>query len=96
MTTTSKHSEQLSRRRPTDEQQQKLERWPLVDEETLGRYPIFSLTASTRRSPVTGRSHRFWRLDAPDWVNVVAVTGDGQIILVEQYRHGTDDTARPG
>jgi 8-oxo-dGTP pyrophosphatase MutT (NUDIX family) len=66
-------------------------RWPLVQEETLGRYTIFSLSASTRRSPVTGRTHRFVRLDPADWVNVVALTGDGRVVLVEQYRHGTDE-----
>jgi 8-oxo-dGTP pyrophosphatase MutT (NUDIX family) len=27
-------------------------------------------------------------LEYPDWVNVVAVTADGMIVLVRQYRHG--------
>lgn len=29
-------------------------------------------------------------LEAPDWVNVIPITTDGKIILVEQYRHGSD------
>jgi 8-oxo-dGTP pyrophosphatase MutT (NUDIX family) len=27
-------------------------------------------------------------LEAPDWVNVVAVTDEGRVVLIEQYRHG--------
>jgi len=64
--------------------------WPVVSEETVGEYSIFSLSRTVRRSPATGRQHPFLRLDAPDWVNVVAVTSSGDLVLVEQYRHGTD------
>lgn len=28
-------------------------------------------------------------LEAPDWVNVVALTPDRDVVLVEQFRHGT-------
>ncbi len=63
--------------------------WPTVRQERLGRYSLFDLLRTIRRSPNTGREHTFLRLEAPDWVNVVAMTGDDRLILVEQYRHGT-------
>lgn len=31
----------------------------------------------------------FYRMHYPEWVNVVALTPDGMIILVNQFRHGT-------
>jgi 8-oxo-dGTP pyrophosphatase MutT (NUDIX family) len=65
-------------------------RWPTVTEEILGRFKLFNLFETTRRSPTTGRDHRFMRLEAPDWVNIVAITRDGLLVLVEQYRHGVD------
>ena len=40
------------------------------------------------RSPHTGESHTFYRIDADDWVNVVPVTPEGEIVMVRQYRHG--------
>jgi len=43
-----------------------------------------------RRSPHTSREHDFTRLICPDWVNVVAFTGQGELLLVEQFRHGID------
>jgi len=30
-------------------------------------------------------------LEAPDWINVVATTEEGDIIMVEQYRFGIED-----
>ncbi len=64
--------------------------WQVLRQETLGEYTIFSLTRSVCRSPASGHTHEFLRLHAPDWVNVVAVTESLQLILVEQFRHGTD------
>ncbi len=37
-----------------------------------------------------GQRHDFFVLDSPDWVNVVAITSRGEVVLVEQFRHGTD------
>ena len=71
--------------------QHKLLPWITLSTETLGAYPIFELSRSLQRSPLSGREHSFFRLDCPDWVNVIAVTDDGRMVLVEQYRHGTDD-----
>ncbi len=68
----------------------KLQPWTTLATEVLGTYPIFELSRSRQRSPMSGREHRFFRLDCPDWVNVIAVTDDGMMVLIEQYRHGTD------
>lgn len=40
-------------------------------------------------SPRTGRPHAFTVLDGPDWINVVALTASGEMLLVRQFRHGT-------
>jgi 8-oxo-dGTP pyrophosphatase MutT (NUDIX family) len=64
--------------------------WPETDREILGHYKIFDLEQSHRQSPTTGAEHRFLRLTSPDWVNIIAVTPDGRMLLVEQFRHGTD------
>jgi ADP-ribose pyrophosphatase len=44
--------------------------------------------------PVPGpdRVHEYVRVRAPDWVNVVAITTGGDLVLVEQFRHGIDET----
>jgi len=64
--------------------------WTTIETEILGTYPIFELSRSRQRSPISGREHRFLKLDCPDWVNVIAVTDGGELVLITQYRHGTD------
>lgn len=63
--------------------------WPLLRSRNLGDFRIFRLRQDWRRSPRTGCEHDFFVLDSRDWVNIVALTPDGQAILVEQFRHGT-------
>jgi ADP-ribose pyrophosphatase len=68
-----------------------IEPWPIIDRESLGDYRIFSLRRDTSRSPQTGDDHHFFVLESPDWINVVPVTSDGQVVLIRQYRHGTEE-----
>lgn len=68
--------------------------WQLLGSETLVDSPWFRLHRERVR---TGRGHvldPFWRIDAPSWVCVVAVTPDDRVVLVEQYRRGIDRIVR--
>ena len=51
---------------------------------------LFRQVVATRRSPHTGREHAFYRLQGPDWVNIIAFTEEGELLVVEQFRHGID------
>ena len=55
----------------------------------LGSFSVFRLRSDRMVHPRTGREGEFFVLDAPDWVNVVATTREGKVVLIEQYRHGT-------
>ena len=68
-----------------------IRRWTTLARERLMRFPIFTLDRVRRRHPSDGREAEFLCMDVPDWVNVVALTPDHQIVLVRQYRHGTDE-----
>lgn len=43
------------------------------------------------RDPRDGREHEFFVIEAADWINVVPVTAEGKIVMIEQYRHGTGE-----
>lgn len=64
--------------------------WPQLDSTLLGDFKVFQVRKDLKQSPRTGRQHEFYVLDAVDWVNVIALTPDQQIVLVEQYRHGAN------
>ena len=45
----------------------------------------------TRASaPDSGETFAFYRLRAPDWVNIIPLTRDDEVVMVRQYRHGSD------
>jgi ADP-ribose diphosphatase len=62
--------------------------WQEVARELLQDCRVFTVSKSTARSPHTGQSHPFYRIDSADWVNVVAVTARDELVMVRQYRHG--------
>ena len=63
------------------------EAWERVESEKLADFEIFSVRRDRARSPRDGSEHDFHVAVAPDGVAVVALTDDGQIVLVEQFRH---------
>lgn len=65
--------------------------WILEDEEEILATPVFTLHRRSRRSAVTPtRRGDFYVMECPDWVNVIAMTDRDEVVLVEQYRQGSD------
>jgi 8-oxo-dGTP pyrophosphatase MutT (NUDIX family) len=62
--------------------------WPLVSSETLADFRIFKLRRDRARHPTAGAEHPFFVIETVDWVNVLPVTADNEIVLVRQFRHG--------
>lgn len=67
-----------------------VEDWEKLSSEEVANYRIFKMRRDVRRSPRTGAEHSFFVLQSPDWVNVVPVTPDGQVVMIHQFRHGTE------
>jgi len=65
--------------------------WKFLSSKILQSCRVFTLKKERYRSPHTGREHDFYLIDSPDWVNVIPLTPDGQVILVKQYRFGTKE-----
>jgi 8-oxo-dGTP pyrophosphatase MutT (NUDIX family) len=66
-----------------------IEPWTDVDRRDVYAGRIFTIRRERLRSPVTGREHPFDVVEAPDWVNVVALTAEDRVLLIRQYRVGT-------
>jgi ADP-ribose diphosphatase len=64
--------------------------WKRVRSTPLGDFRIFKLRSDTKISPRTDKEHEFFVLDSVDWVNVIAVTPDKQLVMIEQFRHGSN------
>lgn len=64
--------------------------WTKIKSTPLGDFRIFTLHLEEKISPRTGQPHEFYVLDCVDWVNVIALTPDRHLVMVEQYRHGSN------
>lgn len=52
---------------------------------------IFTARWVKRENPKSGAAVDFIVLDSKDWVNIIPITKDNKIVLIQQYRHGTDE-----
>lgn len=64
--------------------------WKIVSSKPKGNFRIFTIRSDVKISPRTGKEHDFFVLDSLDWVNVIAITPKNELVMVEQYRHGTN------
>lgn len=65
-------------------------KWFLRQRQTIFRNGFLHLQREECQHPDLGE-HSFFVLGFRDWVNITPVTEDGQLVLVRQYRRGTDD-----
>ncbi len=66
-----------------------IEAWKRKEPRHLLKTAIFSV--SSHEASSSKKSGTFIQVQAPDWINVIARTKSGEIILVIQYRHGIDE-----
>lgn len=65
--------------------------WKRVHSETIADCRVFQVRRDRSRSPRDGVEHDFYCIEAPDWINVVPLTAQNEVVLIEQYRHGTEE-----
>ena len=63
--------------------------WHTTAKRTIYETSIFSLEEHKRTEEITGKQGTFYVVDAPSWINVIAITRDEKFVLVEQFRHGS-------
>ncbi|MEP5566443.1 MAG: NUDIX hydrolase [Halioglobus sp.] len=66
-----------------------IKNWVRKKSQLLQRTRILDFCEATDVSPYTGKEHQFVFVDSRDWVNVVPVTQDNEIVMIRQYRHGS-------
>jgi 8-oxo-dGTP pyrophosphatase MutT (NUDIX family) len=64
--------------------------WKKISSKPAGDFRIFKIRSDTCINPRTGKEHDFYVLDSVNWVNVIAVTPDQKLVMVRQYRHGSN------
>jgi 8-oxo-dGTP pyrophosphatase MutT (NUDIX family) len=65
-------------------------RWVPLDRQKLAATKVFDIEQRRMERKSDGVRSDFFFVDCPDWVNVVALTDDDDLVLIEQWRHARD------
>lgn len=67
-----------------------MEKWSTIEKKYLIRRPWLTARCDKVQLPDGRIYDEFYVLEYPTWVNILAITKDGRMVMVEQYRHGLD------
>ena len=75
-----------------EENREDARRWKRLRSEQIANCKVFQVRRDLSVREVDEESqHTFYCIEAPDWINVIALTADEQVVLIEQYRHGIEE-----
>jgi ADP-ribose pyrophosphatase len=63
--------------------------WKRKESQILQKTRILDFCEATDVSPYTEKEHRFVFIDSLKWVNLVPITEQNEIVMIRQYRHGS-------
>ena len=68
-------------------------RWKILKSEYYVRRPWMTARKDCVEYPDGRINDEYWVLEYPEWVNVIAITKEGKMVMERQYRHGAGLTA---
>ncbi|HEX8638235.1 MAG TPA: NUDIX hydrolase [Pyrinomonadaceae bacterium] len=68
----------------------KLEIWRRVESKRIADCRVFNVREDFCERASDNLKGTFFVLENPDWVNVIALTENEEVVLIEQYRHGAE------
>jgi 8-oxo-dGTP pyrophosphatase MutT (NUDIX family) len=67
-----------------------LKKWETLGIESNFDLKIFKAEWVLRRNPRTNSKSKFVVLNSKNWVNIIPITTNHEVVMIEQYRHGID------
>lgn len=68
-----------------------IKKWATLESHYIIQRPWLTARVDKVQLPDGRINPEHYVLEYPAWVNVIAVTKDGQMVMVRQYRHGFDE-----
>jgi len=65
--------------------------WKLLDSKIDRDYRVFRIAVNHALSPRTREVGEFYTIETNDWVNIIPLTEDEKVVMIKQYRHGSQD-----
>lgn len=64
--------------------------WERVGAEPVADCRVFQVRRDLCINPRDASRHDFYCLEMPDWINIIPLTANDEVVMIEQYRHGTN------
>jgi 8-oxo-dGTP pyrophosphatase MutT (NUDIX family) len=70
---------------------EQIETWKIKRSETVADCKIFKVRRDYSIRNSDGAEFPFYCLENGDWVNIIPLTTAGEVVLIEQFRHGIEE-----
>ncbi|HEY0385965.1 MAG TPA: NUDIX hydrolase [Pyrinomonadaceae bacterium] len=67
------------------------QKWKTVASAEVADCRVFQVRRDRSLNPRDGSEHDFYCIEAPDWVNIIPLTANDEVVMIEQYRHGAEE-----
>ena len=68
----------------------KIRKWEKHGSQVVSDHRIFKIREDRTTNPRNGAERQMVVLECPDWVNIIALTPESEVVFVEQYRQGSE------
>jgi ADP-ribose pyrophosphatase len=68
-----------------------IKEWELIESKIDKDYKVFKINAEIALSPRTNKIGQFYTIDTNDWVNIIPMTSNDEVVMIKQYRHGSKE-----
>jgi ADP-ribose pyrophosphatase len=68
-----------------------IKEWELIESKIDRDYRVFRVKTEMVLSPRTDKIGEFYTIDTNDWVNIIPLTANGEVVMIKQFRHGSKE-----
>ena len=66
--------------------------WKKIESKPIADCRVFKVREDFCERESDALKHSFFVIENPDWVNIIALTKEQEVVLIEQFRHGIEET----
>ena len=70
-----------------------IKKWKKKSSKDLLENKIFKMREDLVTSPKLKTDHNVWVMEVPAWVNIIPITPQNDVVLVDQYRFGSEKSS---
>jgi len=72
--------------------------WKRISSKRIADCRVFNVREDLSGHESDALQGKFFVIESPDWVNIIALTKQNEVVLIEQFRHGSEEiiTEIPG